>query len=296
VRTSTGISGFLLLVALALGPTGCQDLVWILPEDGSVQRGPFNVQVYWSPDMVPSTLRVEMNDQDITGSMSPASMAPSSDVEIAGVLAVLMNPFPGRKLLTAQMSDSYGLPYGATSIFTATSTAARQGFSGGSMVFECVGSFLNSPIQMPGLDLDLGLSEALCNALPISGVFPSGGSSFPVGSGDLPILFGVFPKDVTFDVDRAVPNGISLSPIEMGLSFDFNPENPAHEGRLCRASFVMQGTVLPIQTAIADQYHAAMFQSLREVSLAVVSAGECESRFTSPAHMDIMTFNYMARK
>ncbi len=295
-RPSTGIPWISLLLALALGPAACQDMVWLLPEDGSVQRGPFSVQVYWSPDMVPSTLRVAMNDQDITGSMSPASMAPSSDFDVAGVLAVLMNPFPGRKLLTAQMNDTYGLPYGATSIFTVTSIAARGAFSGGSMVFECMSGFLNSPIQIPGLDLDFGVSEVLCKALPISGVFPPGDSSFPVGSGDLPILFGLFPKEVTFGVDRAVPNGISLSAVELGLSFDFNPKDPAHEGRLCRASFVMQGTVLPVQAAIADQYHAAMFQSLRKVSLGVVSGGECESRFTSPADMDIMTFNYLARK
>lgn len=295
-RPGSGVSGLLIVLALALVAAGCQDMVWVLPEDGSVQRGSFNVQVYWSPGMVPSTLRVSINNEEITGSLSPAAMAPSSEVEIAGVLGMPMNPFPGRKLLTAHMKDSKGLPYGDTSVFTSTSWTARKGFEGGAMVFECVDSFLNSPVQIPGMDLDLGVSEIICNVLPISGVFPSGDSVFPVDSGALPLLYGLFPKNVTYDEDRAVPNGISLSPVEMGLSFDFNPADPAHEGRLCRASFVMEGTVLPVQAAIADRYHGAMFQTLREVSLSVVEGGECENRFASPPDMDIMTFNYLARK
>ncbi len=157
------VFGLLLTLALAFGPVGCEETVWVLPEDGSVQQGPFDVQVYWSPDMVPSTLQVAMNDEEITGSMGPsaaAGMLPAR--EIAGVMGMLINPFPGRKLLSAQMLDSYGLPYGATSIFTATSTTARAGFSGGLMVFECTDSFLNSPLQIPGVDLDLGFSEGIC--------------------------------------------------------------------------------------------------------------------------------------
>ena len=125
-------SGLLLLLSLSLGPVGCQDMVWLSPEDGSVQQGPFDVQVYWSPDLVPSTLQVALNNEEITGSMSPASMSPSfaAEAEIAGVRGMLINPFPGKKLLSAQMNDTYGLPHSATSIFTATSTTPRDGFAG----------------------------------------------------------------------------------------------------------------------------------------------------------------------
>ncbi len=296
-RPSFVVFGLLLTVALALGPVGCEEMVWVLPEDGSVQQGPFDVQVYWSPDMVPSTLQVAMNDEEITGSMSPSAatgMLPAS--EIAGVMGMLINPFPGRKLLSAQMLDSYGLPHGATSIFTATSTTGRAGFAGGLMMFECTDSFLNSPLQIPGVDLDLGFSELICKVLPISGLFPAGDSAFPVSSDPFPVLFGLFPQEVTFDVDGTIPNGISLSPVELALSFDFNPADPAHEGNLCRASFVMEGTILPVQAAISGLYHAAMIQSLREVSLSLVSGGECEAQFTSPSDVDVMTFNYLARK
>jgi hypothetical protein len=246
--------------------------------------------------MVPSTLHVSINGEEITGSMSPASMSLSTDVEIAGVLGVSINPFPGKKLLSAQMNDANGLPYGDTSIFTSTSTTAREGFAGGLMVFECESSFMNSRLQIPGFDLDLGLSEGLCTVLPITGVFPSGDSTYPVSSEGLPLLFGVFPKEVSYDVDDEIPNGISISAVELGLSFPFDPGDPAEEGKLCQASFVMQGTVLPVQPAIAGQYHAAMVQSLREVSLSLVSGGECQHLFTSPEDADIMTFNYMARK
>jgi hypothetical protein len=117
-----------------------------------------------------------------------------------------------------------------------------------------------------------------------------------VSSDPLPVLFGLFPKEVTFDADDAIPNGISVSPVELALSFDFNPADPAEEGKLCRASFVMEGTILPVQAAISGLYHAAMVQTLREVSLSLVSGGECEVQFTSPSDVDVMTFNYLARK
>ncbi len=97
-------------------------------------------------------------------------------------------------------------------------------------------------------------------------------------------------------MDGTIPNGISLSPVELALSFDFNPADPGQEGKVCRASFVMAGTILPVQPAISGLYHAAMVQGLREVSLSVVSGGECEAQFTSPSDVDFMTFNYLARK
>lgn|GEM_PF-1573892 len=296
-RRSFLVFGLVLSVALALGPVGCEETVWVFPEDGSVQQGPFDVQVWWSPDMVPSTLQVAMNDEEITGSMSPsAATGMSPAVEIAGVMGMPINPFPGKKLLAAQMLDSYGLPHGATSIFTATSTTRRAAYAGGLMVFECMDSFLNSPLQIPGVDLDLGFSEMICKMLPISGLFPAGDSAFPVGSDSFPILFGILPQEVTFDADDTIPNGISLSPVELALSFDVNPADPAQEGNLCRASFVMEGSVLPVQEAVSGLYHATMVQSLREVSLSVVSGGECEAQFTSPSDADFMTFNYLARK
>ncbi len=296
-RPSSTVFGCLLFLALALGPVGCEKTVWVFPEDGSVQQGPFDVQVYWSPDMVASTLQVAMNDEVVTGSMSPTAMIGMSPAdEIAGVIGMQINPFPGKKLISAHMLDSYGLPNGATSIFTVTSTTPREGFAGGIIVFECVNSFMNSPLQIPGFDLDLGLSEGICKMLPIGGLFPAGDSAFPVSSDPFPVLFGPFPQEVTFDADDTIPNGISLSPVEMALSFDFNPADPAQEGNLCRASFVMEGTVLPVESAISGLYHAAMVQSLREVSLSLVSGGECEAQFTSPADVDVMTFNYMARK
>ena len=238
---SLAVFGLLLTLALAFGPVGCEEAVWVLPEDGSIQQGAFDVQVYWSPDMVPSTLQVAMNDEEITGSMGPSAatgMLPAS--EIAGVMGMLINPFPGRKLLSAQMLDSYGLPHGATSIFTATSTTGRAGFSGGLMVFECTDSFLNSPLQIPGVDLDLGFSEVICKMLPISGLFPAGNSAFPVSSDPFPVLFGIFPQEVTFDVDDTIPNGISLSPVELALSFDFNPADPGSRGE-CLPSLLCDG-------------------------------------------------------
>jgi hypothetical protein len=295
-RPSCVISGTLLVLAVAFGSSACQDMVWVSPEDGTVQQGPFDVQVYWSPGMVPSTLQVSLNNEEISGSMSPATRASSGEVEIAGVLGLQINPFPGGKLLSAQMKDSNGLPYAATSIFTATSATSRTGFDGGAMVFECTDSFLNSPLQLPGVDMDLGISEMICKVLPITGLFPAGSSDFPVSSDPFPLLFGIFPKQVTFDEDDAIPNGISLSPVELGLSFGFDPADPGEEGKVCHASFVMKGTVLPVQPAIADQYHAAMIQSLREVSLSVVSGGTCEEQFTSSGDVDIMTFNYLAGK
>jgi len=296
-RPSFVVFGLLLSVALALGPVGCEEAVWVLPEDGSVVQGPFDVEVYWSSGMVPSTLQVAINDEQITGSLSPAaSIGISPASEIAGVMGMPINPYPGKKLLSAQMLDGYGLPHGATSIFTATSRTGRAGFAGGSMVFECTDSFMNSPLQIPGVDIDLGFSELICKVLPISGLFPAGDSAFPVSSDPLPVLFGLFPKEVTFDVDGTIPNGISLSPVEVALSFGFNPADPTQEGNLCRASFVMEGTVLPVQWAISALYHGAMVQSLREVSLSVVSGGECEEQFTSSSGVDVMTFNYLARK
>jgi hypothetical protein len=144
--------------------------------------------------------------------------------------------------------------------------------------------------------MDLGFSEIISAVLPISGLFPAGDSAFPVSSDPLPVLFGLFPHVVTFDVDDTIPNGISISPVELALSFDFNPADPAEEGNLCRASFVMQGTILPVQAAISGLYHGAMVQTLREVSLSLVSGGECEERFSSPEGVDVMTFNYLARK
>ena len=119
--------------------------------------------------------------------MSPGvamGMAPAT--EIGEGLRMLIDPFPGKKLVSAQMLDAYGLPYGATSIFTATSATGRAGFAGGLMVFECTDSFLNSPLQIPGVDLDLGFSEVMCKGLPISGLFPAGDSAFPVSSRSLP--------------------------------------------------------------------------------------------------------------
>ena len=296
-RPCLAVFGLLLTLLLALGPVGCEETVWIFPEDGSVQQGAFDVQVYWSPDMVPSTLQIAMNDEEITNSMSPGvAMRMASATEIGEGLGVLINPFPGKKLVSAQMLDSYGLPYGATSIFTATSATGRAGFAGGLMVFECTDSFLNSPLQIPGVDLDLGFSEVICKGLPISGLFPAGDSAFPVSSEPFPVMFGLFPQAVTFDVDGTIPNGISTSPVELALSFDFNPEDPTQEGKVCRASFVMEGTVLPVQPEISGLYHAAMVQSLKQVSLSLVSGGECEALFTSPSDVDVMTFNYMARK
>ena len=173
------ISGLLVVLALAFGPVGCQDgAVWVLPEQGSIQQGAFELKVYWSPGMVPSTLQVSINDQEITSSMSPTSASPFTGTEVGGVVGLLINPLPGRKLLSAQMQDANGMPYGATSIFTSTSWTPRSGFAGGAMVFECKHSFMNSAYQIPGFDLDLGFSEGLCAMLPISGVFPSGDSAF----------------------------------------------------------------------------------------------------------------------
>ncbi len=304
-RPSLVVFGLLLTLALALGPVGCEEAVWVFPEDGSVQQGPFDVQVYWSPDMVASTLQVAMNNEVVTDSMCPAAsigMSPAASTgmspgaEIAGVMGMLTNTFPGKKLVSAQIMDSNGLPYGATSIFTVTSATGRAGFAGGLMVFECTDSFLNSPLQIPGLDLDVGFSEAICKGLPISGLFPAGDSAFPVSSDPFPVMFGLFPKEVTFDVDGTIPNGISTSPVELALSLDFNPEDPTQEGKICRASFVMEGAILPVQPEISGRYHAAMVQSLKQVSLSLVSGGECEVLFTSPSDVDVMTFNYVARK
>lgn len=288
-RISAAVTGLLLLLSLPLGPLGCQNTVWISPEDGSVQEGPFGVEIYWAPEMVGSTLRVSMNNEEITGHLSPASI-------VGGVLGVMIRPLPGRKLLSAQLNDSLGIPFGATSIFTSTSTGGREGFGGGLLTFECESSFLNSPIQLPGFDLDLGFSERICQALPISGLFPSGDSVFPAGSYLPPVLFGLFLKQVTYDVDAEVPNGISLSPVQLGLSLPFDPLDPGQEGKVCGFSFVMEGTILPVDVQIADEIRGVMVQSLREVSLSLVSGGECELLFTSPADRDIMTFNYVARK
>ncbi len=293
----SAISGLLLCLALALGPVGCQDAIWVLPENGSVKQGPFDVEVYWSSEMVASTLQVSMNQVEITPNLSPASsVSITPDVEIAGVMGMWIHPFPGRQVLTAQMLDTYGLPHGVTSIFTSTSTAPRQDFEGGLMVFECLNSFVNSPIQIPGIDLDLGFSEGICMMMPISGLFPSGDSAFPVVSDPLPVLYGLFPKSVTYDVDASIPNGISVSPVEVGLSLDFDPADPTQEGNVCEASFVMAGTILPVDPAISGLFHAGMVQTLREVSLSLVSEGECVNLFTSPADVDVMTFNYAARK
>ncbi len=293
----SAMHGLLLFLALAMVTSGCQEAIWVLPENGSVKEGPFDVEVFWSPDMVASTLRVSMNDEEITSGMSPAaSVSIEPDVEIAGVMGMLIHPFPGRKLLSAQMLDSHGLPHSVTSIFTSTSTTPRSGFEGGAMVFECVNSFLNSPIQIPGFDLDLGFSEVMCMMLPVSGMFPAGTSAFPVASDPFPLLYGLFPKAVTYDVDPSVPNGISVSPVELGLSFDVNPADPAQEGKVCEASFKMAGTLLPVHSAISGLYHASMVQTLREVSLSLVKGGACENLFTSPPDVDVMTFNYVARK
>jgi hypothetical protein len=209
---------------------------------------------------------------------------------------MLINSLPGKKLLSAQMNDTYGLAHSATSIFTATSTTPREGFAGGPMLFECADSFLNSPIQVPGFDLDLGISEVICTMLPIGGQFPAGASAFPVDSDPFPVLFGAFSKQVTFDVDDTIPNGISMSPVELALSLDLDPADPAQDGKLCAASFVMEGTVLPVEAADAGLYHAAMAQTLRDVSLSFVTGGECVPEFTSPGGAEVMTFNYLAKK
>lgn len=288
-RLSLPISGLFILAAIGLGPAGCQNTLWVFPEDSSVQQGPFDVQVYWSPEMIDRTLRVSMNNQEITGNLAPAA-------EVDGVLGMMLDSLPGRKLLSAQIHDSYGMPYVAASVFTATSKASRESFPGGLLTFECDNSFLNSPIQIPGFDLDLGLSEVICESLPIIGLFPSGDSAFPVDSG-LPVLFGIFPRQVTYDVDSGTSNGISLSPVELGVSFDFDPADPSSEGKVCRASFVMAGTILPGGISALDQQGPpVMVQSLREVSLSLVWGGECEHLFTSAADRDIMTFNYVARQ
>jgi hypothetical protein len=145
------------------------------------------------------------------------------------------------------------------------------------------------------VDLDLGLSEAICQLFPIIGIFPPGDSGFPV-SPIRPFLYGVVPQQVTFDVDDRIPNGISLSPVELGLVLDVDPADPENAGEVCELSFAMEGTILPVQAPVPGEIHAAMVQGLRELSLSLVSEGQCVHQFTSSADRDLMTFNYVARK
>ncbi len=281
------ILGMLCLLLLGGFSSGCQDAVWIDPEDGSVQEDPLDVRVFWSPEMDPDSLRVSLNNEEITDrfTLSATGLEATTQLDL----------LPGRKMLTAQLGDQYGLPYSATSIFTVTSSVPREDFPGGYLNFQCESSFVNSKLQVPGLDLDQGFSEMLCGLLPIQGIFPSGESALPREAAGPPLLYGVFPAEVGYNVDEQIPNGIALSPVELGVTLDVDPSDPEEDGNVCAVSVVMEGTIIPMDAVSASGIKAVMIQAVKQLSVSLVSEGECQAQMTTASDRDLMTFNYVAR-
>ncbi|MFC1889309.1 hypothetical protein ACFL4G_06090, partial [Thermodesulfobacteriota bacterium] len=180
---------------------GCQPVITIeSPLADSVQEGIVSVRVSWDSSIDPTGFSALINDTDITGEFS----FPEPSVAEAELSLV-----PGKKFLSIILPNAPITGNSASSIFTATSTCPREEFAGGFLSYTCESSFFHLPIAVPGLDPGLGLTEFLCDMLPISGVFPAGTAEFPK-SPFLPILFGIFPRQVNFDEDTEVPNGISI--------------------------------------------------------------------------------------
>jgi len=289
-RLFTGLTLVVCVVPLlALPFSGCTNgPIWVLPFEGSVQTLPLNLEIHWVDGLDSQTLSATMNSRDLVPQLlfgENFATASVSDV-------------PGRKLLSALMLDSSGFPYTATSVFTAASAAPRESFPGGPMSFTCESSFVHSALQIPGRDMDFGFTDEVCNVLSIQGLFPSGDSEFPVRSDPVPLLYGIFPRQVVFDVDQSTPNGISISPVNVSVSLPFDPLDPKQRGRPCAVSFVMQGTILPAgDDETAGGILAGMTQTVKGLSLSVVSSqGECVPFYTFPSGLDLISFNYVAER
>lgn len=273
---------FLLLSGCANGP------VWVLPPEGSVQLLPLDVEIHWVDGMDSQTLNAKMNSLNLLPELLFGDNHASAYVPAV----------PGRKLLSAFMQDVSGFPYTATSVFTAVSAAPRESFPGGAMRFTCESSFVHSALQVPGFDLDSGFTEEVCKMLTVQGVFPPGDSEFPVSSDPLPLLYGIFPKQVVFDADKRTPNGISISPVAVSMSLPFDPSDQKQRGRPCALSFLMHGTILPVDDGgPTGTVLAGMTLTVRGLSLSIVGGqGECSLLSTFPAWMDLITFNYVAAR
>lgn len=284
-------AGLALVVCLApllgLPLSGCTNgPIWVLPSEGSVQTLPVDLEIHWVDGLDSQTLRATMNSRDLGQDLLVGENSATASV----------SEVPGRKLLSALMLDLSGFPYTATSVFTAASAAPRESFPGGPMSFVCESSFVHSALQIPGMDMDFGFTDEVCNVLGIQGLFPSGDSEFPVGSDPVPLLYGIFPRQVVFDIDRSTPNGISISPVDISVSLPFDPLDQKQMGRPCALSFVMQGTILPAgDEETAGGIPAGMTQTIRGLSLSIVSSrGECAPFYTFPSGLDLITFNYVA--
>ena len=274
-----------LFLALHTGLLGCMNgSVEVFPETGSVEQGPFDAQVVWTPELNSETLKVSLNNEDVTPLFEKDE----------GFASVRMDLTPGRKMISAQLMDSIRIPYIASSIFTATSDLPRESFQGGLLSFSCESGFLNSPVQIPGIDLDMGFLENLGSLLGVTGVFPSGDSDFP-STPVFPLIFGLIPKQVTHSVHEEIPNAIALSPVDMTLPYPFDPEDPEQEGNICEFSFLLEGTILPAaENPEPGDVKAVMIQDLKEVTISTVTEGECTPLFTLPPEIVLITFNYTA--
>ena len=156
------------------------------------------------------------------------------------------------------------------------------------MLFGCTEGLLLSPVQIPGMDMDGGLLDMACQALPVTSLagIPAGSDlTNPVASF---LIYGVLIYEVTFSADPDIVNGISISPIDIVIPFD-NTE----EGSMCELSGVMKGTILPVSGILQkNEVHAAMIQTWSDVSVSIISGGECTPSFDFPEDTEVISFNY----
>ena len=185
----------LLVTVCILALTGCVETILIeTPLPGSVEEGDVFVRISWDPTIDSTGLLITVNGTDVTGDFS----FPDSSTAEASLSLI-----PGKKFLSVTMPNGPIWAMSASAIFTVTSTCPREEFVGGFLEFTCESSFFDLPISIPGLDAGLGLTDLLCEMLPISGVFPTGEAQLPKST-LLPVLFGVFPKIMTFTEDPEV--------------------------------------------------------------------------------------------
>jgi hypothetical protein len=251
--------------------------IHLRPASGTVESGEFILGAIWPPTLDRNTFAATLNEQDITSIFT---------LEATDAIATI-NPIPGEKLFVVTLRNNFNVPSTGSSIFTVTSTLARENFPGGLLVFQCSESFLNSPIQIPGFNVD-----SICSLMPVAGVFPSGSSTFPY-TVSLPILFGIFPAYPTFNYDSTVSNGISVSPVNIGINL-LDPTVPGNEGKVCYFGAAMHGVILPSGVSTPGGYKAVMVQRLNSITISTVQGGQCLPIFLSPSSVDLITFNYYA--
>ena len=242
-------------------------------------------QVQWADDLEARDLMVFQNNVDISDQFVMDGAVATAD----------LNPAPGKKIITAQVTLNVPLgdfelplPAAATSIYMATSSLAREQFLGGAMLFGCTEGLVLSPVQIPGMDLDGGLLDLVCQAVPVTSIagIPAGSALTDPVVGHL--FYGIFLYEVIFSADPDIVNGISISPIDIALDFD-----DTEEGSMCELSGVMKGTILPVsETLVAGQVHAAMVQTWSDVSVSVISGGECTPALDFPEDTEVIGFNY----